>query len=486
MTHTRPRSLPWTSVPVVLLVLLVLTGLKLQQLVDFLRDAQYYVQASQLWPRGEVGFAGSLIGSRDLVVLVYHGAMTLLGESTDALGVAMAALFAFGCLLLTVVCFASLRGAVARTVAAIAAAFCAFVLTAWSYPASDGPGVVALVAMWAIWAAWLKWRRPWLLWLLLPLVAGLSTHVRSELTLFALILGVAAAAPLLLGRGAGRSRPRVIAATAAAVGIFAIGASAPNLAWPLWVPAEKPYAYTKVFLFYRAFDELARGSNGEASSEVARTLGLRPEDKLPFWQALGRTYVTHGARESDRLLARAAVEGLRAAPSQFAEQAALTLCAEICNGGPAYPVVSLERGQVAERRARQLASLVDLDAVRKSHSAQFGNDPVFPTAELAKRSIPWVEYLRERAGAFEATIRLPFLAAPMLALLLIAVAALRPAQRGLLIPVAAYALALFAVVSVMQGGIVRYLEGVVLMQVVALVIAVLAMFDLDADERPGG
>ena len=131
--------------------------------------------------------------------------------------------------------------------------------------------------MWAIWAAWLKWRRPWLLWLLLPLVAGLSTHLRSELTLFALILGVAAAAPVLLGREAGRSRLRAIAAMVAAVGTFAMGASAPNLAWPLWVPAEKPYAYTKIFSFYRAFEELARGSNGVASSEVAGTLGLRPE-----------------------------------------------------------------------------------------------------------------------------------------------------------------------------------------------------------------
>lgn len=321
--------------------------------------------------------------------------------------------------------------------------------------------------MWAIWAAWLKWRRPWLLWLLLPLVAGLSTHLRSELTLFALILGVAAAAPVLLGREAGRSRLRAIAAMVAAVGTFAMGASAPNLAWPLWVPAEKPYAYTKIFSFYRAFEELARGSNGVASSEVVGTLGLRPEDKLPFWPALGRTYAAHGARESDLLLARAAVEGLRAAPSQFAEQVALTLCAELCTGAQVHPVVSVEWGRVSERRARQLASLVELDALRKSHSAQFGNDPVFPTAELAKRSIPWVEYLRERAGAFEVSIRLPFIAAPMLALLLVAVAALRPAQGALLIPVAVYAFALFAIVSVMQGGIVRYLEGVVLMQAVA-------------------
>jgi hypothetical protein len=306
-TITRFGLRPWTSVLVVSLVLLVLTALKLQQLVDFFRDAQYYVQASMLWPRGEVGFAGSLIGSRDLVVLAYHGAMTLLGASTDALGATMAALFGCCCLLLAFVCFTTLRGAAARTVAAVAAAFCAFVLTAWSFPASDGPGVVALVAMWAIWAAWLEWRRPWLIWLLLPIVAGLSTHVRSELTLFALILGVAAAAPALLGRRARWSRPRVIVATVTAVGIFAMGASAPKLAWPLWVPAQKPYAYTQIFSFYRAFEEHARGSNGEASAEVARALGLRPEDRLPFWQALGRTYITHGAGESDRLLARAAV-----------------------------------------------------------------------------------------------------------------------------------------------------------------------------------
>lgn len=468
----------------VLVVLLALTGLKSQQLVDFLRDAQYYVQASLLWPRGEVGFAGSLIGSRDLVVLVYHSAMTVLGASADALGVTMAALFGCTCLLLAFVCFATLRGAAARTVASIAAAVCAFVLTAWSYPASDGPGVLALAAMWAIWAAWLKWQRPWLIWLLLPLVAGLSTHVRSELTLFALILGVAVAAPALLGCGAQRARLRAIAATASAVGVFALGAAAPKLAWPLWVPAERPYAYAHVFSFYRAFEELAQGANGEASAEIAHVLGLGPEDRLPFWEALGSTYVTHGARESDRLLARAAVEGLGATPSQFARQVALTMCAEFCNGTPVYPVVLLEWGRVAERRARQLESLVELDALRRSQSAQFGNDPTFPTAALAERSIPWMEHLRERTGGFEANVRLPFLAAPMLALLLCVVAALRPARRTLLIPVAAYALALFAVVSLMQGGIVRYLEGAVLVEVVALVVALLAMFDPGTRARP--
>lgn len=450
---------------------MVLCGLKLQQVLDFHRDAQYYVQASLLWPQGRVGFAGSLIGGRDLVVMAYHGAMTLLGESTDALAVATGFFFAACCLLLAVVCLATLRRASVAAWAAIASACLAFLLTAWSYPASDGPGVTVLAGMWATWAAWLRWRRPWLLWLVLALLAGLSTHVRSELALFALVAGVFAAAPLLARPVARASRWRVTLAMAAAAGVFTAGASVPSLAWPAWVPAPKPYVYTYVFPVFRAMEESGRASNGEASAELARVLGLGAGDRIAFWPALARTYVVFGPRESDRLVARAALEALRAAPAHFAAEVARTLCAEPCSGASVRPVLAVERGRLAERRERQAGTLAELDAVRESHSAQFGNDPVFATARLAEGSVQWVERLRGLLGGFEASVGFPFVTVPALALALGAVAAWRPGLRALVLPVVAYAIALCLLVSVTQGGGVRYLEGALLLEAVALIVA---------------
>jgi hypothetical protein len=472
MIVSRCRVLPWLAWAV---VLVALCGIKLQQLVDFHRDAQYYVQASLLWPQGQVGFAGSLIGGRDLVVLAYHRAMVLLGANTDALAVAMGFLFGCCCLLLAVVCQVTLRCASSRAWAAIASASFAFLLTAWSYPASDGPGVTVLAAMWATWAAWLRWRRPWLLWMLMSLLAGLSTHVRSELALFALAAGVLAVAPQLVSADAAVPRWRVVLATAAAAGVFLVGTSAPNVAWPVWVPAAKPYVYTYVFPLYRAMEESARGSNGEASAELSRVLGLGAQERIPFWPALAKTYVEFGPRESDRLVARAALEGLRAAPTRFIANVARTLCAEPCSGASVRPVLAVELGRLGERRERQAGSLAELDAVRRSHSAQFGNDPVVATARLAEGSIPWVERLRGLLGGLEVNVAFPFVAVPTLALVLGAIAALRPGQRALLLPVIAYAITLCVLVAATQGGGERYLEGALLLEAVALTITGFAL-----------
>lgn len=53
---------------ITLILLVILFIFKSCQVVQFHRDAQYYIQSSVLWPKGLVTFAGSLIGGRDLVV----------------------------------------------------------------------------------------------------------------------------------------------------------------------------------------------------------------------------------------------------------------------------------------------------------------------------------------------------------------------------------------------------------------------------------
>src|SRR5437868_6363129 len=74
-------------------VLVTLFLLLLSAVVDvpeFHRDAQYYIQSALLWPAGKVTFAGSWIGTRDLVVLVYHLFFSIFGESLDALAIGLA------------------------------------------------------------------------------------------------------------------------------------------------------------------------------------------------------------------------------------------------------------------------------------------------------------------------------------------------------------------------------------------------------------
>src|ERR1700737_4605921 len=53
-------------------------------------DSQYYIQSALLWPRGEVTFAASWIGSRDLVVFMYHLMFATFGPSLDALSIGLA------------------------------------------------------------------------------------------------------------------------------------------------------------------------------------------------------------------------------------------------------------------------------------------------------------------------------------------------------------------------------------------------------------
>lgn len=448
--------------------ILLLAGLRAAQVPEFHLDAQYYVQSALLWPRGEVTFAASLIGGRDLVVLIWHVAFGAWGNHLEALSAALACVYGLTCLALALGIFRLEPRAAPAAVASIAVAIAAWPLSIWSTPASDAPGAMAMAMLWSLSTVIGASRIGMVALAALGFVAALSLRLRSELVVLA-VVAVAA------GFSEPGLRRRAAAALSVAVAAIATGAIASAQLWSLWVPVARPDMYAAIFPVYRAFDDFAIGANGPASRRLADELGLGPQDDLPFWDSIARTYVSHGVRASDRLVGRAGLEAMARDPATFVRNALHDACAEPCGGGSLLPGLAVARIEPGAAFASARASLERLDELRRTASPRFAGDATWPTASLADARHGTLARWQS-AWPWHARWTLPRAAPWIGGIVLLAAAWLLRGRlaRALAAP-AIYGVIVAGLAAATQGPIARYVEAAVLLQFAALAAALPAL-----------
>ena len=418
-------------------------------------DSQYYVQSALLWPRGEVTFAASWIGSRDLVVFMYHLMFATFGPSVDALSIGLALISLVTNVAIAATVFSLVHEPFAAASVTLAAALIfatltsAYVTSIMQSPASDNFAVMALACMWALWS--LGWRRGELakLFFWLPLVTGMTVHIRGELIVFPALASLIAA-PCI------QSIPwRIfVIRSATAAGAFTMGLALPALLWPLWVGAPKPHAYTGAFLIFYPFKEFARGTNGPASAALADQLGLAPEAPIPFWDAIATTYSRFGARVSDDMVTRAGLEAVRRHLGSWLVNGIESAKDILFLPG----TISVHRMNWEEQTAAVRTVLEHFDRYRVTTSAQYGNDATAETRKLADQHISILELMRSVIPPVQVQTVLPGLICVVTPLAVLGFAfRLDRYQTVVLLPQAFYAIFILLLGSFTNGSHPRYL-----------------------------
>ncbi len=373
------------------------------QFPTFFADSQYYVQSAMLWPRGELTFAASWIGNRDLVVLFYHLIFATFGPSLDALSIGLATILLITNVAIAVTVFSLVNASLVAASLTLAGAFIfatlesANVTSIMKSPASDNLAVMTLACMWALWSIGHDRQWPAALCLLLSLVTGISAHIRAELIVFPTLSALIAIPwPRLLWS-------TIIMKAGVSLAGFTIGLAIPALFWPLWVGAPKPHAYTGAFLVYYPFDKFARDINGPASKALANQLNLPSGSRIPFWEAIASTYSHLGAKSSDELITRA---GLEAAHKNLVRwftggfQSALDI---VRLPGE----ISITQENWNEQEAEVAELLGDFDRYRLTTSAQYGNDATTETRALADRHLSLIAIMRSIVPPVQISLVLP-------------------------------------------------------------------------------
>lgn len=422
------------------------------QLPSFFEDPQYYVQSAMLWPRGELTFAASWLGNRDVVVLLYYLAFKVFGTSLDALSISLATILLIANAAIGVAIFSLLNAPLAAALFTSAAGFLFATLHSgvspvMQSPASDNIAVMSLACLWAAWVVGHRCKMPGGLCLLIGVVSGIATHIRPELVLFPVISALIAIPSSRLGWFS------LLKKAAFCVLGFAIGVAIPHLSWPVWVGAPKPYAYTGAFLVYYPFDEFARGVNGPASQELAKQLNLSPASRIPFWDAIAVTYSRLGPKLSDRLITDAGIEAIENNPTQW-----------LVNGLRSSATIALSQGSVSvgqkswsEKKAGVAEVLDDFDQDRVESSAQFGNDATAQTRALADRQLSFVSALRSIIPSVQITVTLPGLVGVLTPVLVLALRSrLTRRDMALLLPLPVYGIFVLILGAFTNGAHPRY------------------------------
>jgi hypothetical protein len=418
-------------------------------------DPQYYVQSALLWPRGDLTFAASWIGSRDLVVFLYHLMFMTFGPSLDSLSIGLALVSLCANLAIAATVFSLVRDPFAAALATLAAALTFVTLTAANVtsimqsPASDNLAVMALAGMWTLWS--LGWQRgePAKLLLWLPLVAGMSSHIRGELIVFPAIAALGAA-PWIHWV----SWRVFVARSAIVVGALTTGLAIPASLWPLWVNGPKPHAYKGTYLIFYPFNEFARGTNGPASAALADQLGLAPEAPIPFWDAIALTYSRFGPKVSDEMMTSAGLEAARRNLSSWLEKTIESAKTLLLSPG----AISVARTSWEEQAAAVRNLLEDYDRYREISSDHFSNDATSQTAKLADQHISILALMRSAIPPVRIETVLPGLLCVVVPLLMLGFAfRLDWPHTAVLLPPSLYGIFVLVLGSFTIGAHTRYL-----------------------------
>jgi hypothetical protein len=440
--------------------------LKIVQVPEFHRDAQYYVQAALLWPSGRTTFAASWIGSRDLVPLTYFGAIQTFGASLDAIAIVLAAIYALFCLVLSLAIGRLVESRGASMLLILLTWVGAFPLRTWLHPGSEGMGALLEAAILAsfVWAY--RHHRAWVPAISLGFAIALCLQVRSELV----ILGCLVAQRILFAKGVGDRTIRSGVGFAMCLGAALFVASLlAHQTWSMWIPNGKPYVYRDTFLAYRAVNDFGYGANGPASKRLAELVGVRDDEKLPFWKALGWSYRVWGAAESDSVMGTAAIEAVRRFSGEMLRSTGAALCGEFCGSPKPRTLFTISDTTCDERWERQRVALRKFDHLRTSTSEQFGGDATARTEALAERKVPWVAALREWICVPALHFSPPFVLATVPSVVLILLATVVTGlPRDLSLSLGLYGIALQVLVGVTQGPVARYAEATMLIQIVVL------------------
>ncbi|VEB34445.1 hypothetical protein [Legionella cherrii] len=448
---------------ITLILLAILFIFKSCQVAQFHRDAQYYIQSSVLWPKGLVTFAGSLIGGRDLVVFFYHFFMKSFGYSVDTLSLALAITYFFSGLFLVTIIFRFNISNLMRLWISTFVLLISYALPIWSYPASDNLGALALVGLWLLYIISVQTQKKWLIFFVYPICVGIAYHVRTELILFGLLTFIGIVFQFKRASYLQRLALFLIILFSTQLGVFVIEKS-----WMLWVPAKKPYVYKGIFLSFRAF-HFASGRNGPNSSKLSHLLHLRSDEKIPFWDALGSTYSKIGAAKSDELISKAGFEALYQNPLSFLK--------EITHIQSETFKLEISIPSWSEQEKTQKRDLNDLDLVRKETQMKFGGDAIFPLAKLLISSDSLIHDMRAFLPPIKVEMTVPFSYQFVFPIcLLILLVKVDKLIRTLLLPPVIYALVLFFLINFTEGPVVRYLNGIMLLEWIVLWIALNMIF----------
>jgi hypothetical protein len=446
------KKLPVWATAIGLLVFFIFSC---AQVPAFYADPQYYVQSALLWPRGELTFAASWLGSRDFVVFVYHLMFLAFGASLDSLSIGLALISLCTNLALAVTIFSLVREPISAASVSLAAALVFITLRPAYLPivmqssASDNLAILALACMWAVWSVGWQQRDSPTLWILFPFAAGIAAHIRGEFIVFPAIAAVVAT---FYTRWA--DWRNLIGRSALGVCTLTLGLALPVLLWPLWVPGPKPDAYRTTFLIAYPFEKFARGSNGPVSAALADQLGLPLEVPIPFWNALAMTYSHFGAKVSETMVTRAGAEAARQNFSCWIAEAGKS--AKDILLLPGSISMGLTRWEKQEENARQ--TLREFDEYRLATSAQYGNDATAPTHMLADQHLSFLTMLRSVIPPLQLETIIPGLVAVLTPLMVVGLAfRLRPSQTVALLPPPLYGIFILILGSLTNGSHPRYL-----------------------------
>jgi hypothetical protein len=196
--------------------------------------------------------------------------------------------------------------------------------------------------------------------------------------------------------------------SAVVIAALAVGYATQAVAWHLWVPAPKPETYSAAFLFYLPMYYHAEPGDGPATAALARleeTAGLPlTSEFIGLFPVMAAGAKTNSVNETDRLIARAGLELVRAKPRR--------LLAMFAKEGVSYLTKPQwefhrdtdpwdQRWQFMRERLRAL------DMRREEVSAGFGNDAWWKTETLADRHLSPIEGLRAWLPSWSFVMRLP-------------------------------------------------------------------------------
>lgn len=303
-----------------------------------------------------------------------------------------------------------------------------------------------------------------------PICVGIAYHVRTELILFGLLTFIGIVFQFKRASYLQRLAIFLIILFCTQLGAFLVERS-----WLLWVPVKKPYVYKGIFLSFRAFN-FASGQNGPNSSKLSHLLRLTSNEKIPFWDALGSTYSKLGAAKSDELISKAGFEALYQHPLSFLK--------EITHIHSETFKLEISLPSWSEQEKTQKRVLYDLDLVRKETQMKFGGDAIFPLAELLISSDSLIHNMRAFLPPIKAEISVPFsyqFVFPIF--LLILLVKVDRSIRTLMLPPVIYALVFIFLINFTEGPIVRYFNGIMLLEWVVLWIALNMIFVKNLQEK---
>lgn len=432
---------------------LVIAALRAATVPAWFADAQYYTQAGRLWQNGVVTFAGHLVGDRHLAILYYQFFQNTLGPSADSAAVALAVAFACAACLVVTNCFLVARGSVGPAVCSSLLITVLAFLPIWNSPLIEPLLLVILLAVIALIELTRRPRWRTLAITAIGVISGLGFGVRPETVVMLIALTLTG---LALARVGYRLRLLDIALLWLA---FAVSYAAQGALWRSWIPVPKPDTYSAAFVFYLPMYYLGTPNDGPASAaldEMEASAGLPLTTKfIGLFPVMAAGAKAHKVAETDRLVALAGLELIRAHPFRLASQ--------FFSEGVKYfqsPTLSFESHTDSwERRWDDMrVRLRGLDARREEVSAGFGNDAWWRTETLADRRVAFVTQLRAILPSWSGVIRLPGsvlllgLAATLLVLMR------KPEHAVTMVAVSLYVTGVWILSSFSQGFDPRYSE----------------------------